>query len=153
MEDLPEIIDADQIIKNLWQGSAPPAGDILSRKGFKLVVLAAEEHQNADLYTDIDVYLAPSDDIPSRDCVEQFLPIWLDAAKHVANTLKNGDKVLVTCMAGLNRSGMVTALTLTMLTTLTGNEIVDRIQSRREFALSNREFERFIRTELDDLNL
>ena len=66
------------------------------------------------------------------------------AAKKVVKVVKGGGKVLVTCAQGRNRSGLVVALALRMLTRRPPSVIIDKIRSKRLGALSNRWFVRFI---------
>lgn len=62
----------------------------------------------------------------------------------VLNELAQGHKVLVRCQAGLNRSGLVTALTLCKLG-FTGEDAIELIrQQRTRFALCNPDFERYV---------
>ena len=136
--------DVNEIYTNLWQGSRPPPGNLVAAKGFKVLVLAAEEWQQADRYPGVKVILAPGDDDENPQCLQQSLPTWIDAAKQVAEHVKAADKVLVTCMAGLNRSGFISTYALHLLTGWSGPWCVDRIQRRRQYALCNRTFEKFL---------
>ena len=138
----------------LWQGSFPN-GD-LQTAGIDLLVLAAEELQpdeNAkpgyykgtpdDLFfPGVDVILAPNKD-------EAYFPvsrkmIALMAAQHVADAVREGKNVLVTCAAGLNRSGLVTALALRELFGKPGEDAVARVRERRPGALTNEIFADFV---------
>ena len=66
------------------------------------------------------------------------------AAKRVAERVKTGERVLVTCQQGRNRSGLVMALALYFLTGKPGASIVRQIKSKRHNALTNLEFARFV---------
>jgi protein-tyrosine phosphatase len=138
------MLDINNIYDNLWQGAYPPKGDVLSMRGFKLLVLAAAENQDATAYTGIDVILAPGDDDENPECLPNFLPQWLDAAKQVASRVKMGDKVLVTCMGGYNRSGFITTVALHLLTGWDGETCVKHVQQRRKYALHNLLFEEYL---------
>lgn len=77
------------------------------------------------------------------DDVEVLDPPQLEqmnrAAHHVYCRLVDGQKVLVTCFAGRNRSGVVLAEALIRL----GHhprKVVDTIQAKRDKALTNRAF-------------
>lgn len=62
-----------------------------------------------------------------------------------------GDRVLVRCQAGVNRSGLVTALVL-MHDGMNADEAIALIrQQRSPRVLSNSDFERFLRTRAADL--
>lgn len=74
----------------------------------------------------------------------RYLPTWMLAAQRAAQLLSKGNKVLVTCMAGLNRSGMVAAMALHLHTGWSGEECVRHIQSQRSMALCNETFEQWL---------
>jgi len=64
----------------------------------------------------------------------------MQAVEFGHNRLKSGDRVLVRCQAGLNRSGLVTALIL-MKEGLTAQDAIDLIRTKRhEDALFNTSF-------------
>jgi len=134
-------LDANQIFPLLHQGSAPPQGPILREMGFSMVVLCANESQpQASRFEGIEVLHAPNDDNPMRDPTRDELNRALEAARQVARRIRDGKKVLVTCMAGLNRSGLVCGLTLHMLTGWAGSRCVQEVQAKREAALCNESF-------------
>ncbi|MBT8453022.1 MAG: dual specificity protein phosphatase family protein [Deltaproteobacteria bacterium] len=113
-------------------------------KPFSMIVLCSKEHQpRMARYRGRIVRPAFEDTLYPHDKEHQAA---LVAAKKVANELYNGGRVLVTCTAGLNRSGLVTGLALCMGTTLHGENIVRLIRrARGEDALSNRTFEKIVR--------
>lgn len=133
-------IDADEIIPGLWQGSKPPIGLKLKQLGFDVLVLCAEEWQKAELYKDIEVILAPNDDDPRRMPTQGELNIAISAAKKVAQNVRQGRKVLVTCWQGWNRSGLVSALAVHIVTGMDGFSCIARVQGARENALCNGSF-------------
>jgi len=134
-------IDANMIKPNLWQGSAPPEGSYLASLGFGLVVFCAQEYQpKASWYPGIEVLHAPNDDDSSRSITQQELSIAAKTAKKVVQAIQGGKKVLVTCIAGRNRSGLVVALALHKLTGMSGEEVVVYIKERRPYALTNSNF-------------
>jgi protein-tyrosine phosphatase len=64
----------------------------------------------------------------------------------VAKTVAQGQRVLVTCAKGLNRSGLIAALALGQLTTMSGSQIITHIRKYRgPLALSNPHFQAIIR--------
>lgn len=143
------LLDFDKIWTNLYQGSFPPAGDTLASKGFNVLVLCADEHQNASLYPGVKVILAPGDDdIRIERLVKHSLDTWLSAADEIAQHITTGDKVLVTCMAGMNRSGFVVAVVLNKLFGWSGAKCVQHVRQRRAYALSNKTFSTWL---LDNL--
>ena len=65
-------------------------------------------------------------------------------ASGVARHLRKGRKVLVTCAAGLNRSGLISGLTLRQLG-IAGDSAVRKVRrARGPHALSNTAFERLV---------
>jgi protein-tyrosine phosphatase len=65
-------------------------------------------------------------------------------AKAAASAHKRGGNVLVTCHMGLNRSGLVTAMMLHLLTPMTGERIVAHVREHRPGALCNLHFAKAI---------
>lgn len=131
---------AHKITDRLFQGGFPPPGDRLSNAGLDVLVLAAAEHQDASLYPRVTVICAPGDDDTRRHRLDQFIDGWRSAATQVVEHVKAGRNVLVTCMAGQNRSGLITALVLRELTGWSGSRLVNHISRRRPFALNNSTF-------------
>lgn len=134
-------LDADEILPGLYQGSGPPPGDAVQRCGFDLLVLAAEEYQPA-MFFGVGVIRMSLQD------ANLTIGEWLDAnlvAADVAKAVRAGKKVLVTCYAGINRSGLVTALAVHALTGWSGDQIVKHIRQCRDGALSNEAFVKAIR--------
>jgi len=129
---------------SLWQGSLPPIGTVLQEAGYDTLVLAASEFQSDISYQDIEVICAPGDDDHRPHRMANFLPVWVSAAKIVVERVHSGKRVLVTCMAGLNRSGMVTALALKELTGWSGEVVVEHIRKNREHAMCNQTFAQYI---------
>lgn len=137
-------IDMTRLGPRLYQGSAPPAGPTLRNLGFDAVVLCAMEHQPPTThFPGVRVFRARLDDsgepVTSREWTDA-----LTAATSVANTVRQGGRVLVTCIQGRNRSGLVSALALHMLTRAPGTMCVRHIQTLRPGALTNREFVRLL---------
>jgi len=139
------VLDINKITENLWQGAIPPKGEILAKKGFQVVVLCADENQDAAGYPGLEVICAPGDDDERVHRMERDLKVWIPASQQVVEAVRQGKKVLVTCMAGLNRSGMVTALALRELTGWSGPAIVKHVKARRPYALCNSTFEKYIK--------
>jgi protein-tyrosine phosphatase len=69
----------------------------------------------------------------------------LTCAKIAAYQVHAGNKVLVTCQMGWNRSGIVTALTLYRLYKITGQEALEAVRNARPHALSNEFFADYLR--------
>lgn len=133
---------ANRIHRGLFQGSRPPVGDYLRRKGFNLLVLCAEEHQPpASSFPGVEVLHAPNDDdferLPTRD----ELRVALQAARRATAVLASGGSVLSTCFAGRNRSGLVSGLALHLWLGCPGSEAIRMIQAARPKALRNPGFQ------------
>lgn len=137
-------LNCDKITDGLYQGSWPPFGDELAKRGFNVLVLCAEENQHDDMYFDLNVICAPGEDDTRPERMMKYLPTWMLAAQRTAQQVKLGKTALVTCMAGLNRSGMVTAMTLYLLTGWSGADIVEHIQAARADALCNPTFAQWL---------
>lgn len=135
---------AHKIIDRLYQGGFPPGGDGLKQAGVDVLVLCAKEHQDASFYEGIEVILAPGDDDPRPHRFARFIDTWKDASIKVVDRVRSGKTVLVTCMAGQNRSGFVVALAVRELTGMKGSDIVDHVQKSRPFALNNATFAKYV---------
>lgn len=129
---------------HLYQGGYPPPGMGLRDAGVDVLVLCAKEHQRADMYPGVAVILAPGDDDLREHRLQRFIETWKRAANQVAEQVRNGKNVLVTCMAGQNRSGLVVSLALRELTGMSGEEIVGHVQRSRPLALNNTTFVKYV---------
>lgn len=126
-------LDAHEIIPQLWQGSRPRAGREVAEAGFDVLVLCAREHQPApDAYPGILVILAPNDD--HHFVTREDLQVAVRTASRVVAYLQQGKKVLVTCLAGINRSGLVVALTIHKFLGFSGKSCIDIVREKRRFA-------------------
>lgn len=140
--------DAHNILPRLWQGSAPDLGSQVARAGFQALVLAADEYQPpARAFPGVAVMHAPLDDHYDPLTAEEWERI-ISAARFAAYNVSLGRRTLITCQAGLNRSGIITALTVCFLTGTSGEDAVRLIQRRRPDALCNSNFVDHIETVL-----
>ncbi len=133
--------EASVVVPNLFMGSRVPPGRL---RDVDLVVFCAEEYQPpAELFPGVTVLHAPlNDDGSPMTALEKL--VSLRASSVVARALARGQKVLVTCWQGRNRSGLVTALALRRR-----GYPVDRAmglvrRARGSYALSNQHFVRFL---------
>lgn len=132
----------NEVTPRLWQGAAPDP--IKPYPEFDAIVLCANEVQPKFQRFKGDVIRAPFVDSPYPTAKERRTAIRV--AREVGKRLRKGQKVLVTCAAGLNRSGLVVGLALKMRSRMHVNEIIKRIRKARgPLALSNPAFERFLR--------
>jgi protein-tyrosine phosphatase len=137
-----ETFDAHPIYPGLWQGSAPKPKDELHKLGYQLLVLCAAEYQPpATLFPGLEVVHAPNDDDPHRAPTRDELRIAMNAAQQVVQALQEEKKVLVTCWAGRNRSGLVSAIALHKLLGISGNRATTIVQMCRPKALTNPQFQ------------
>ena len=138
-------IDAHGIDTNLWQGALPPKGRFLQQAGFQMLVLCAVEHQPpAEDFPGVEVLHAPNDDA-DRPPTRGELRIAMDAASRVILALRNNRKVLVTCWAGRNRSGLVSALVLREHLEISGEAACAIVKMSRPSALINKHFQDCLR--------
>ncbi len=128
----------------LWQGSAD---DVMKDNSkFDLIILCAEEFQpEASLIASAVTKVVHA---PNDDSENPFTRSQLDAAvratRAVHDAYLSGKNVLISCMAGRNRSGLVTALTLHLLFGLSGQEAREFIRAKVPHALTNPHFNRFL---------
>lgn len=126
-------LDADEIIPHLWQGALPPTGSAVSKAGFDLLILCAREHQLPSVYFhDVEVINAPNDDNEEYGpLTREKLKVALQAAHKVVEVVKAGNNALVTCAAGMNRSGLVSALALHLLHGWPGDKCIKQVRTKR----------------------
>ena len=135
-------LDANRVGKGLWIGSRPTTGSAVARAGFDVLVLCAEEIQprSREFPGVFVVHAGIGDGVPSE--LELDTASW--AARGIARAVSDGQRVLVTCHMGLNRSGLVTALALHALTGQSGRDCVRQVQRARRGALFNPHFRRLL---------
>jgi protein-tyrosine phosphatase len=141
-------VEADEIVPQIWQGPWPGTGRYVASSGFGLLVLCAQELQEpAESFPDVKVVYAPNYDDGVHDLTRDLLKVAIEAARQVEDAYRQGIKCLITCRAGLNRSGLVTGLALHMIFGWDGRTCVRRVQRMRKpyqgvKPLSNRQFVR-----------
>lgn len=140
-------LDATPIVPYLYQGSAPAERTPLAKLGFSVVVFCAKEYQPSQKnFERVECIYAPNDDNSLRPPTQKELHLAVTAAKRVARHIKMKRHVLVTCLAGLNRSGLVSAMVLHLLYGWDGHKCIAVVQDARENALCNPEFCKVLRT-------
>jgi protein-tyrosine phosphatase len=141
-------LSRSEIVPGLFIGSKPTPG---RHAEFDTIVLAAMEYQPpAKLFPGAEVIHVPLDDAPNRPLREDEIAAATKAGSRVARRLRAGRRVLVTCQMGLNRSSLVAALALHEVHGMSADEIVSRVRrARGQWALSNPNFERLLRTAID----
>lgn len=128
------------IAERLYMGSAPLPQDDLH---VDVVALCAEEYQPKWLRVPHVIYGGFDDaEIDAETLYEAGV-----MAKQVGAAIRAGKRVLVTCMQGRNRSGLVVALVLVHYYGLSGEDAVTLIRKRRgRLALSNDRFRAFLKS-------
>ena len=128
----------------LWQGDLVSV--VRSGPRFDAVVLCACEIQDdPGLPSHVKIIRAPNDD--DRLTTSQITTAKT-AARKVSLLLQSRRRVLVTCAAGRNRSGLVSALALVHLTGCPGEIAAREVRIRRigARALTNESFNAFLNT-------
>ena len=86
---------------------------------------------------------------PDANIIEEYIPTIVELAQWAHAKWAAGKKVNIRCQAGLNRSGLVTALTL-MISGLSADDAIKILRTKRsDYALCNREYEHWLLTEAD----
>ena len=83
---------------------------------------------------------------PDSNIIEEYILTILELAQWAHSKWAAGKRVNIRCQAGLNRSGLVTALTL-MISGMSADEAIITLREKRsDYALCNREYEQWLRT-------
>lgn len=128
---------------SLWLGSAD---EVASGTPYDVIVLCADEFQppaHIIAGPSTQVIHAPNDD-SEKPLTRAQACIALAASRAVARAFREGKKVLVSCMQGRNRSGLVMALTLHRLYGMAGERCRGYIRAKRPHALTNESFNAFL---------
>lgn len=129
-----------EILPGLVQGSRPPPGDWLRRIGCSAVAFCAVEYQPDRVYYPGLVILRAHLDDDGTPMTEAEWQAAKRVSQVVAELVRSGRKVYVSCHMGLNRSGLVSALTIHRLVGMSGRRASLLVQERRPGALSNAYF-------------
>lgn len=141
-------LDASRIYGDLYVGSLPPLGAAIAHAGYDVLVLAAEEYQPAEWrLPGVDVIYAPMKDVPEILSKAQLREVKMVGVR-VANALRAKRKVLVSCVAGLNRSSLLAASALLQSTDMHPLRVIRLIREKRgSLALNNPAFIHAITTQ------
>lgn len=139
------MIEAHEIVPGLWQGSKPATGRKVAEAGFDVAVFCAREWQpSSTYYPGVQIIHAPNEDDSLYPMTKEELQTAVVTATRLQRLLGEGKQILVTCMAGINRSGLVVALTLHKAFGYSGRTCIDIVRERRQFhdgqALRNPQF-------------
>ena len=117
----------------------------MEKAGVHTVVLCAKEvirelEVTGANFGNVQVLKAPSIDADDAPPPEHWIAGWHAAAKRAAELSQAGHRVLVTCKAGLNRSGVVSALAIHYITGWSGDKCAKIVQGARSGSLFNQMF-------------
>ena len=135
MAEITQRMNADEVGKNLWVGGLPTDFGAVA-ENFDALVLAARDHQDifpSSKHPEVKLILAPLDDEPyaPNPPSEDQKDIALRAAQKVYQLNKEGKKVLVTCLAGVNRSALIAGLSM-VLAGMPAAQVITQIRKRRK---------------------
>lgn len=135
---------ASHVHGNLWMGGWPPPAWEVGRH-FDCLVLCAREYQVPECFSGVQVALAVLDDDGSPMTREEQGEA-VRAAGRVIRWLGQDLRVLVTCFAGLNRSGLVCSIALCRgpAGASPGQAVRAVRKARGPRAMSNPHFQRFL---------
>jgi protein-tyrosine phosphatase len=119
-------MDASNVATRLWVGSQPPFDRDLPQ--IDVLVLCARELQPDRVAFHGRLIRCP---IPDDALDHAELARAVLAAKVVSDALLAGQRVLVTCSAGINRSALVASLALARITRMTADELIALMRLRR----------------------
>jgi protein-tyrosine phosphatase len=140
-------LDADRIGPGFYQGGVPRSAKAVMRAGFDTLVLCAQEVQPPPhALSGLHVIRCPLNDDPTVPVPREAQRLAIQAAKKTVDRLRSGHRVLVTCMQGINRSGLISALTLHLMTGRPGADCAQHVQRCRPGALSNPRFVEWLST-------
>lgn len=130
-------IDANQIVNRLWVGSKPPFDRHLP--AFSMLVLCAEELQPPHIAFRGKLVRCPIYD--TNPLPQTHWHHAVRASREVADELRRGGRVLVTCQMGLNRSALVASLAILQTMRMHPAQIIQLVRARRRSnALCNPHF-------------
>lgn len=122
--------DANEIIPRLWQGAAPPSPESVLEDGFTALFLCARGMPfESETFPGVLTVRAPFNDTENPS--EKERSVAVKAAQHVKLLHDQGHNVLVTCQAGINRSGLVVALALHLIKGWKGEFCIEVIRQKR----------------------
>jgi protein-tyrosine phosphatase len=128
-----------EVIPNLFQAGTSYSPIQLFQQGFDAVFDLCGLDRGDGVVDEIYV-VHPIDDVPWIEDPGAIHELGIRVAEHV----RAGDKVVVNCMSGLNRSGLLVGRALVALGYLPIEAVELIRRARGPHALSNREFTRFL---------
>lgn len=138
-ETMKDAEPATRIRKGLYMGSK----DGVKSGDFDMVVSAAEEWK-AEPRRGLTTMYIPLRDVPfDFQRYPNELYNLVDTAEIIADRVRRGDNVFIFCNMGMNRSGLMTALTMMHLGS-SPKSAINAIRRRHPCTLSNESFVRAI---------
>jgi protein-tyrosine phosphatase len=139
-------LDFHWIVPNIAQGSFPsPLNEAF--KHADTIVFCAEEKQpkNARVPAGKRIVKFGFDDDIYRPIPPEVGALFHQMAQHLSREVVGGRKLLITCAMGLNRSGLITGLTMMYAFRMSPRDVIKLIRSRRSSdALMNPIFENWL---------
>lgn len=142
----------NQILPGLYQCGAYELSEVIDEVKPDLIVCAS---YLTNLYAD------EADIVKSMRSSERYIRYGFDDGQElpdmsrieaivseVAYSVASGERVIVHCNAGLNRSGLIVALVIMRLTGKTGKQALEHLRICRPMALTNYTFANYVK-ELD----
>ena len=139
--------DFSEILPRLWQGGTPESemietssihSEAIQRFGFTAVVTLDARSQPAGWGVKELRYGFEDGKLEREE-----IPRLLEVADWAYDHWQKGEKVLIRCQAGANRSGLITAIVL-MKDGMSAEVAIAKIRAKRKFALSNSDFVKFL---------
>ena len=140
---LSRLVDADMVLPGLFIGAQPSPG--LYRWLHILVLAAAEYQPPAYAFQGVTLVRVPLLDEPDRLMTREEIAAAISGGRTIARYLMAGQRVLSTCISGLNRSSLLAGLAMRLAYDIDPHEVVKMIRAARgPWALFNPNFERLI---------
>lgn len=145
----------DEILPGLWQGGTEDDEIV----GGRAIATRYDAYQPFDVVVTLYADAMPAAwgveelrfGFPDSNLTERWIDRAIALARYAHQRWTEGASVLIRCQAGVNRSGLVMALTL-MHHGFTAREAIELIRRRRSPAvLNNRDFVRWLVTDAAEL--
>lgn len=139
-------LDFHWIVPGVAQGSFPqPLAEAFQHAD--TIVFCAEEKQprNARVPAGKKIVKFGFDDDIYRPIPQEAGVLFHQMAQHLSREVVSGRKLLITCAMGLNRSGLMTGLTIMYAFRMSPRDVIKLIRARRsKDALMNPIFEQWL---------
>lgn len=134
----PTTLDANEVHPGLWIGALPAAWDWPGlAKRFDLIAICVPTSVKSPGQPECII-------TPLLDDRQPIPEAAITTAKKVAKALRQRRRVLVLCVQGRNRSGLVAAMALSYLTKQPGSVCASIVSAGRPYALTNTSFALFL---------